>query len=173
MNSLNDEERTTLHSLCGRTVIRAGNNLVVKSGNLRSHEAQTLRFIATNTTIPVPKVHDIHWKDGKVVAIVMDYMPGKRLDEAWDTLDSDQKLSIASEQQFNEFILGDIVKSAPDILRHYAKFGLIDDHEIVLLTPISARVITLSKEAGSQLSLTGNMLAGIRNTGNISRRFGN
>ncbi|KAJ5481190.1 hypothetical protein N7475_000002 [Penicillium sp. IBT 31633x] len=94
------------------------------------------------------------------------------LDEAWDTLDSDQKLSIASElhsyinqlrhpssgyigaidrgkaviigqiasieggpfdseQQFNEFILGDIVKSAPDILRHYAKFALMDDHEIV------------------------------------------
>ncbi|KAJ6007188.1 hypothetical protein N7522_005539 [Penicillium canescens] len=143
----------------------------------------------------------------------MDYMPGKRLDEAWDTLDSDQKLSIASElhdyinqlrdlnggyigaidrskavigqfasieggpfdseQQFNELILGDIVKSTPDILRHYAKFALMQDHEIFLLTPISARVISLSKEAGSQLSLTGNMLAGIRNTGNISRRFGN
>jgi aminoglycoside phosphotransferase (APT) family kinase protein len=171
MNAMNDQERTTLHSLCGRTVIRVGNNLVVKSGNIRSHEAETLRFIATNTTIPVPKVHDIHWEDGKVVAIVMDYMPGKRLDEAWDTLDLDQKLSIASElhsyinqlrdlkgsyigaidrgkavigqiasieggpfdseQQFNEFILGDIVKSAPDILRHYAKFALMDDHEIV------------------------------------------
>ncbi|KAJ5691587.1 hypothetical protein N7488_012322 [Penicillium malachiteum] len=47
--------------------------------------------------IPVPKVHDIHFEDGKVVAIVMDYIPGKRLDEAWDTLDSDQKRSIASE----------------------------------------------------------------------------
>ncbi|KAJ5176560.1 uncharacterized protein N7482_002437 [Penicillium canariense] len=145
-------------------------NLVVKSGGLRSHEAQTLRFIAANTTIPVPKVHDIRWEDGQVVAIVMVYMPGKRLDEAWDTLDSTQKLSIAdelhsymnqlrdlkgdyigaidrgkaiigqiasieggpfeSEQQFNEFILGDIVKSAPDLLRHYAKFALTDNHEI-------------------------------------------
>ncbi|KAJ5481848.1 hypothetical protein N7475_000660 [Penicillium sp. IBT 31633x] len=171
MDSLDNQERTTLHSLCGRTVIRVGDNLVVKSGNLRSHEAQTLRFIATNTTIPVPKIHDIHWEDGKVVAIVMDYMPGKRLDEAWDTLHSDQKLSIASElhsyinqlrdlkgdyiraidcgkavigqiasieggpfdseQQFNEFILADIVRSAPDILRHYAKFALMDNHEIV------------------------------------------
>lgn len=36
-----------------------------------------------------------------------------------------------SEQQFNEFILGDIVESAPDIQRHYAKFALIDDHGIV------------------------------------------
>jgi hypothetical protein len=143
-----------------------------ESGNLRSHEAQTLRFIATNTTIPVPKVYDIHWEDGKFVTIVIDYMRGKRLDEAWDTLDSDQKLSIASElhayinqlrdlkggyigaivrgkavirqiasikggpfdseQQFNEFILGDIGKSALDILRHYTKFALMDDHEICL-----------------------------------------
>ncbi|KAJ5143212.1 uncharacterized protein N7515_001999 [Penicillium bovifimosum] len=171
MNAMNDQEKTTLHSLGNRTVIRIGNDLVVKSGNLQSHEAQNLRFIATNTTIPVPKVHDIQWKDGKVVAIVMDYMPGKRLDEAWDTLDSDQKFSIASElhsyinqlrdlkgdyigavdrgpaiigqiasieggpfdteQQFNEFILGDIVKSAPEILRHHAKFALMDGHEIV------------------------------------------
>jgi aminoglycoside phosphotransferase (APT) family kinase protein len=163
--------KETLHSLCGRTIIRISNNLVVKSGNLRSHEAQTLRFIKANTTIPVPKVHDIHWQDDQVVSFVMDYMPGRRLDEAWPTLDSTQKLSIAdelhsyinqlrnlrgtyigainhgkaiigqidsleggqftSEQEFNEFILGDIVPSAPELLRHYARFALSDDHEIV------------------------------------------
>ncbi|KAJ6112704.1 hypothetical protein N7512_008028 [Penicillium capsulatum] len=100
----------------------------------------------------------------------MDYMPGKRLDEAWDTLDCHQKLSIAdelhsylkqlhelkgdyigaikrgkaiigqiasveggpfdSESQFNKFILGDIVTAAPDLLRHYAKFALTDNHLI-------------------------------------------
>ena len=170
MDKIQDQEGTTLHSLGSRTITRY-NDLVVKSGALRSHEAQTLRFIARNTTIPVPKVHDIHCEDGKVVAIVMDYIPGKRLDEAWDALDYHQKLSIAdelhsyvnqlrklkgdyigaidrgkaiigqlasieggpfdSEQQFNEFILGDIVKSAPELLRHYAKFALMDNHEIV------------------------------------------
>lgn len=35
-----------------------------------------------------------------------------------------------SEQQFNDFILGDIVRSAPNILRHYAKHALMDNHEI-------------------------------------------
>ncbi|QKX61978.1 uncharacterized protein TRUGW13939_09134 [Talaromyces rugulosus] len=165
------QDGTVLHSLFGRTVVRVDNNLVIKSGRLRSHEAQTLRFIAANTTIPVPKVHGIRWKDGQVVAIVMDYVPGRRFDEAWATLDTKQKLSIAdelhsyinqlrnlkgdyigavergkavigqiasieggpfdSEQEFNDFILGDIVKAAPDILRHYAKFALTDDHEIV------------------------------------------
>lgn len=101
----------------------------------------------------------------------MDYMPGKRLDEVWHTLDSNQKFCIAnelhsyitqlrslkgeyigavergkaiigrrisieggpfdSEQQFNEFILGDLVQSAPDLLRHYAKHALSSNHEIV------------------------------------------
>lgn len=31
------------------------------------------------------------------MSITMDYMPGKRLDEAWDTLNSDQKLSIKED----------------------------------------------------------------------------
>ncbi|KAJ5109907.1 hypothetical protein N7532_002552 [Penicillium argentinense] len=171
MEQFENQEGTTLHSLGSRTIIRYENNLVVKSGDIRAHEAQTLQFIAAKTTIPVPKVHNIHYEDGKVMAIVMDYIPGKRLDEAWDTLDSHQKLSIAnelhsylsqlrklkgdyigaigrgqaiigqissleggpfdSEQQFNEFILGDIVKSAPKILRHYAKYALMDNHDIV------------------------------------------
>lgn len=55
-----------------------------------------MRFVAANT-IPVPKVDDIRWEDGKFVALVMDYMPGKRLDKAWDNLDSSQKPSIADE----------------------------------------------------------------------------
>ncbi|CAI7642477.1 unnamed protein product [Penicillium bialowiezense] len=158
-----DQETTTLHAL--------GNRTVTRTGQLRPQEAQTLHFIAEKTTIPVPKVHDVHWEDDKVVAIVMDYMPGMRLDKAWNALDSNQKLSIASElngylsqlrelkgdyigaidrgkavigqiarieggpfdseQQFNEFILGDIVRAAPDNLRHYAKFALMDGHEIV------------------------------------------
>lgn len=171
MEQFENQEGKTLHSLGRRTIIRYENNLVVKSGDIRAHEAQTLEFIAAETTIPVPKVHHIQYEDGKVIAIVMDYMPGKRLDEAWDSLDSHQKLSIAdelhyymsqlrklkgdyigainrgqaiigqiasieggpfdSEQQFNEFILGDIVKSAPDILHHYAKYALMDNHDIV------------------------------------------
>jgi len=101
----------------------------------------------------------------------MDYIPGKRLDEAWDTLHSNQKLSIANElhsylnqlrelkgnyigatdrdpaiigqiisiegglfdteQQFNEFILGNIIRQAPNLLKHYATHALMDNHEIV------------------------------------------
>lgn len=91
-------EEETLHSFSARKVVRVSESLVVKSGpNLRPHEAQTLRSIAANTTIPVPKVHDVRRAGGKVTEIVMDYMPGKRLDEAWNTLDHEQKLSITGE----------------------------------------------------------------------------
>ena len=166
-----DQKETVYHSLHGRTIVRIDNNLVVKSGHLKPHEADTFRFIAAKTTIPVPKVHDVRWENGQAMSIVMDYIPGERLDKAWDTLNTEQKISIAdqlrgymeqlrclkgeyigaidrgkaiigqissleggpfdSEREFNDFILGDIVPAAPDLLRHYARFALTDDHEIV------------------------------------------
>lgn len=42
-----------------------------------------------------------------------------------------------SEQEFNEFILNDIVSVAPDLLRHYAKAALWEGHEIVSRIVIS------------------------------------
>jgi len=51
-----------------------------------------------------------------------------------------------TEQQFNEFILGDLVQSAPDLLRHYAKYALTDDHGIVFtLADISPRNILVEE----------------------------
>lgn len=72
MDAMDLQEGEVLHSLFNRKVVRVAENLVVKSGNIRSHEAQTLRFIAANTTIPVPKVHDVLWEDNQIVAITMD-----------------------------------------------------------------------------------------------------
>ncbi|CRG82844.1 hypothetical protein PISL3812_00190 [Talaromyces islandicus] len=130
------QEGTVLHSLFGRTVVRVDNNLI-KSDRLRSHEAQTHRFIAENTTIPVPKVYDICPEDGQVVAIVMNYIPGDHIGAVErgkaiiGRIASIEGDKFDSEQEVNEFILGDIVKAAPDILRHYAKFVFMDNHDIV------------------------------------------
>ncbi|KAJ5737076.1 uncharacterized protein N7483_002201 [Penicillium malachiteum] len=83
MNTTKDYPKTILHTLGGRKVVRIRKTLVVKSGDdLRVHKGPTLRFIKENTTIPVPDVHDIRWKDGKVVELVMDYIPGKQLNKA-------------------------------------------------------------------------------------------
>ncbi|KAJ5093216.1 hypothetical protein N7456_009077 [Penicillium angulare] len=171
MDTTKEYETTVIHALFDRRVVRISETLVVKSGgNLRTHEGPTLRFIKENTTIPVPDVHDIRWKDGKVVELVMDYMPGKPLDQAWQSLTHDQKVSICnqlhfyiaqlrnlkgkyigavdnskaiigkripkeggpfdSEKQFNEFILGHMIK-IPDLLRHYTSFSVTEGHDIV------------------------------------------
>ncbi|KAJ9316053.1 hypothetical protein DTO271D3_3629 [Paecilomyces variotii] len=92
-----NEEGEIIHELYARKVVRVSEDRVVKSGPLFAHEADNLKFVAANTNIPVPKVHDVQWEDGKVKAITMDYMPGKRLDQAWDGMNSDQKLSVAQE----------------------------------------------------------------------------
>ncbi|KAJ0414802.1 hypothetical protein BJY00DRAFT_294481 [Aspergillus carlsbadensis] len=156
---MGSEEGEVLHSLVARKVVKISDTLVVKSGpNLGRNEVDTLRFIAENTTIPVPKVRDVQEENGKVLAITMDLMPGKTLKDAWETLDQTQKTSVAkqlhsyvlqlralkgtyiggvergpaiigkrasaeggpfeSEKEFNEFILADIVRIAPDLLRH-------------------------------------------------------
>ncbi|KAK0763918.1 hypothetical protein N5P37_003308 [Trichoderma harzianum] len=81
-----------------REVKRWGENKVKKSGPaLREYEAATLKFIAEKTTIPVPKVYDTDWQDGRMTALYMEYIPGKTLDKIWDDLKKEQKVSIARE----------------------------------------------------------------------------
>ncbi|KAL7938312.1 kinase-like domain-containing protein [Trichoderma chlorosporum] len=88
-----------LHSVFDHRLIkRFGENKVRKSGPmLRPYEAETMKFIAEKTTIPVPKVYDTDWQDGNMTAILMEYIPGKTLDKVWDDLDKEQKMSIALE----------------------------------------------------------------------------
>lgn len=92
-----EEESRVIHSLGSRQIV-AVKDKVIKSGlNLRRHEARNLQFIAENTTIPVPRVHDIHCQDGTVRSIVMNYMPGKPLDKVWPHMTHDEKDSVAQE----------------------------------------------------------------------------
>lgn len=97
-----DEEGEVLHAWINRKVVRISEKLVVKKRttevvSLESYEVSNLRFVAASTTIPVPKVHDVRWEDGKVAGIVMDYMPGTPLDKVWKTLSSDEKQSIIED----------------------------------------------------------------------------
>ncbi|KAL6871292.1 kinase-like protein [Trichoderma novae-zelandiae] len=95
---MDPDEDDVLHSVYGRKVINIGDVLVRKRGyNLRPCEAETLTFIAEKTTIPVPKVQDTDWQDGRLSCIVMDFVPGKPLDKIWGVLTHEQKLSIAKE----------------------------------------------------------------------------
>lgn len=54
-----------------------------------------MRFIAANTTIPIPHVyHDSGATNG---SITMEYIEGERLDKVWNQLPQEQKLDIASQ----------------------------------------------------------------------------
>ncbi|PWY72948.1 hypothetical protein BO70DRAFT_113349 [Aspergillus heteromorphus CBS 117.55] len=87
-----------LHSLGSRT-IEVCNNQVIKSGaGLRNHEVSNMKFVAEHTIIPVPRVHRVERdKDGKVLKIYMDYMPGKPLDKSWATMTESERKSVAED----------------------------------------------------------------------------
>lgn len=94
---------------------------VVKTGRVvRMAEAETMRFVSANTTIPVPKVHNAYVDDSSgYVAIVMDFVQGENLDKAWDRLDSDQRESVVQQlrgymaqlRQFRGEFIGSIDKT--------------------------------------------------------------
>ncbi|KAJ5669832.1 hypothetical protein N7462_010902 [Penicillium macrosclerotiorum] len=100
-----DDEGEVLYSCMGfRSVVRISEHLVVKKAfNIQLSEVANLKFIASNTTIPVPQVHGIRWEDNIPIAIVMDYMPGRPLDNVWNTLTPNQKQSVS--KQLRDFLL--------------------------------------------------------------------
>ncbi|KAL4790580.1 kinase-like protein [Aspergillus venezuelensis] len=138
---MGSEEGEVLHSLVARKVVKISDTLVVKSGpNLGRNEVDTLRFIAENTTIPVPKVHHVQEENEKQLhsyvlqlrALKGTYIGGvERGTAIIGKRTSVEGGPFESEKKFNEFILADIVRIAPDLLRHYAKHALLDTHEIV------------------------------------------
>ncbi|OAT11864.1 hypothetical protein, variant [Blastomyces gilchristii SLH14081] len=58
-----------------------------------------MEFIATNTTIPVPKVYETRWSGNRtrLSQIVMEYIPGESLDTAWGKLTHDQRMSVCHQ----------------------------------------------------------------------------
>ncbi|KAL2360578.1 hypothetical protein RJZ56_006553 [Blastomyces dermatitidis] len=60
---------------------------------------KAMEFIATNTTIPVPKVYETRWSGNRtrLSQIVMEYIPGESLDTAWGKLTHDQRMSVCRQ----------------------------------------------------------------------------
>ncbi|KAI1948000.1 hypothetical protein LOZ12_002099 [Ophidiomyces ophidiicola] len=75
-------------------IFRLDEHRVLKKGRHECRETDAMQFITTNTTIPVPKVHDTKFdKEKNVSYIVMDYVPGKPLDKVWKELNDAQRAS--------------------------------------------------------------------------------
>lgn len=66
-------------------------------------EAENMRYVAESTTIPLPRVHEIQTHDSGVMSILMDYIEGQTLQNAWSCMTSSQKMSVS--QELHEYIL--------------------------------------------------------------------
>jgi serine/threonine protein kinase len=89
--------------------LRTGETYIPRLGRERLlNEASALDFIASNTTIPVPKLHACFEDDGAVY-LIMEYVEGRGMDE----LEDEEKLVVEEElesylQQIHEIHSGAI-----------------------------------------------------------------
>ena len=80
------------------SVRKIGNNTFVKATrNLGAPhlEASTIEFVTMRTTIPIPRVRRRFTDEEGLSIIVMDYIPGERLDHVWPLLSLWSKLWVA------------------------------------------------------------------------------
>lgn len=76
---------------CGTKITKMG------SCGIRPSEVEALRFVAENTTIPVPRVYEVG--DGY---FTMDFIPGDTLSKAWDTISEDDRALV--RRQLRDYI---------------------------------------------------------------------
>ena len=96
-----------LHEYGDVTVVRLSKSLACKGGlGVFPSESQNMIFAAESLGLPVPRVHRTFTADVpgfakeqlvKAHFIVMDYIPGPTVDECWDSLDVDQRQSVAGQ----------------------------------------------------------------------------
>ena len=81
--------------LKGTTVYQLNATTVVKVTDVNMHRAEVdaTKYVAANTTIPVPRIYD-HWEHGSDGYIVMEFIEGVTLRKAWKTLTSAQRARI-------------------------------------------------------------------------------
>ena len=88
--------RETMSSESGRVVI-VGDCFVVKYGvNIRENEGYALLLLENYPSIPSPQLYAM-WRDGDVLYLVMELIPGQDLRTLWGTLSENEKLCICSQ----------------------------------------------------------------------------
>ncbi|CDM34173.1 Protein kinase-like domain [Penicillium roqueforti FM164] len=82
-----------------RKIIRVAQDRLLKYGPSQDIEleAENMRYISENTAIPIPHVHETQIHDGGAKSILMDYIEGQTLQDAWSSMIPSQKMSVAQE----------------------------------------------------------------------------
>ncbi len=82
-------------------VFRVGEHYAVKyAAKTSTQEGESMLFVRESTSIPVPQVYAIFEAEvqgHKVPFIVMEYIPGRNLRNAWGTLDASEKRNVVSQ----------------------------------------------------------------------------
>lgn len=85
----------------GRKVARVGEHYVIKYGEAAEElevEAATMIFLRNTTCINLPKVYAVYRSDGHgAVVIVMEFIPGSNLLEAWRRLSAAHKRQVCQD----------------------------------------------------------------------------
>lgn len=85
-------------SISFRTV-RLSPRILVKYGfQVDRSEAETMRFIADHTSIPLPKVHDCYSHNG-LTHIFMQFIEGEELASAWHSMSQQKKFRVVAQLQ--------------------------------------------------------------------------
>lgn len=84
--------------MCGSKVVYIpSSGLVLKAGPfVHEVEAETMRFVAKHTSIPVPVVHDFYEKEGAGY-LLMSRAEGVMLGKVWDSFTEEKRESIVSQ----------------------------------------------------------------------------
>jgi hypothetical protein len=94
-----------------RKILKVGSNIVAKlAPDLDMTEVESMTFIRQYTTIPVPKVLNAYEKAG-CLYILMEFVEGDMLEQAWPNLSSSQRSVIMSE-------LKDYIRQMRQIANH-------------------------------------------------------
>ncbi|KAF3924129.1 hypothetical protein AA313_de0201272 [Arthrobotrys entomopaga] len=81
----------------GRKLVRLGDKAIKYGVSISQQEADTMTFVRTHTSIPVPRVYDSYHDEEGHGYIVMDYIQGDTLENRWKHLDSAAKAKIAAQ----------------------------------------------------------------------------
>ncbi|WPB05444.1 uncharacterized protein RHO25_010096 [Cercospora beticola] len=77
---------------------RLNHNIVIKTGSkARLLEAETMKLLASQTSIPVPRVYDSYIQPDGCGVLIMEHIEGQTLSQAWPHYDQAQKQSITAQ----------------------------------------------------------------------------
>jgi len=99
----------------GDKVVKLSDTLVAKYGALDPVEAETMKYVAENSDVPLPKVHRTLTNPvTKYTYIIMDFVPGETLEDMLPSLTQPEKDDIAQ-----------LIKTAVDKLRAMPEPGFL------------------------------------------------